>query len=1238
MATTVGQLTIEMAANIVRLQHDMDNAKKTVSSAMTSIERAADKAANTLSLIGVSLSGAAIGMFIKNAIDAADKLDDLSKKTGLSAESLSSLAFAFKMSNVEVESMQKALTKLSKNAIDNEDAFTALGISVKKADGTYKAADVIFKEVATFFAKMPDGVLKTKLSLELFDKAGADLIPILNGGALGIEEMTKRAEELGLVISTDATKASEEFKDQLDTLNQQMIATTVNGLTPFIKSASNLIESLMKLPKLLEDNKTALMLWSAIILAPAIVVGIPALVAGLGALALGVIAIGAAFAANPVALILLTLTAAAIPAIKAINDYVVANKEADKANAALNQSTAETARLLQLNKTVAEGNNKATDESTLKMAEAAIKAKERAAEEKKLNEELLKQAEAYRKLISSIDEKIALNKAELSSTDKLTESQKLEIKYRNEINSGILKLTKTQQDALFVKIAEMRETEKSLDLQKEAIALAKLEKEILEESAKSNYAVYEAITKKNKSIQDEVDKQKEANSLILLGADAVEKLVILKLRDHATTADQNAELAELAYLSDGVVNGYKDQAKALRDLADAKEKGIGLKAAKEAQEAWDKAASSITEGLTDALMRGFESGKGFVDNILSFIKNKFKSTVAEFIIRPIMSPMGNMFASMMPTAAGVASGGGGMFGSILGGASQMGTLFGTGASATMGGAGFMDMMGASSAMMGNGSMMGGLAMGAGAVMPYVLAAAALVSLVKSLDDSGTLHAGGTATASATGATATTGSELNFVVETNKQMQSSIVTMAGSISSTLNGLQRAFGKAEEVVVGLGFADDSSSDGAWGALKILASGKTLVDWASGVDRWPGFEFSDGESGLAEFTAKIATDVKGMISELGLPDWALAITNNLQEGATLEEVLNALNQVAMIKTQLVEAGNALTLMGGPLAGLALAGDSAVLAVSELVGGIDQLVIKAQGFMSNYYTENEQAGVLAASLTQSLERAGFSQAQIAALQTRADFRALLESIDINTNQGAEQFAALLTVQQQFADLQGYLEAQGITLQELAKSAPQVAILTAIQATAVDSAATALEVATASATSLTSIDTGVSTMTGAIASLDSTMSTGLSAIAGATTSAISIADQAIASANASAAIAVAAARAGSGIKDSTLGISAYASGGSYGGGMALVGEKGPELIDFNNGGQVYSASQTANMIGGEVAVEIRALREEVSLLRYEARSTAINTSKIAKLQDNWDVRGLTVKTDIDQPLDTVAV
>ena len=697
----------------------------------------------------------------------------------------------------------------------------------------------------------------------------------------------------------------------------------------------------------------------------------------------------------------------------------------------------------------------------------------------------------------------------------------------------------------------------------------------------------------------------------------------------------------------------------MKELADSREKGIGLKAAKDAQDAWDKAATSITEGLTDALMRGFESGKGFVDNILSFIKNKFKTTVAEFIIRPIMSPIGNAFASMMPTAAGAASGGGGFFGSMLGGASQMGSLFGSGFSGTMGGAGFMDMMTASGSVMSNQGIMQGLSMGAGAVMPYVLAATALVSLIKSMDDSGTLHAGGTATASKAGATATTGSELNFVVETNKEMQAQIVNMAGSIANTLNGLERAFGRAEEVVVGLGFADDSSADGAWGALKILASGKSLVDWAQGADKWPGFEFADSAAGFEEFTLKIATDVRTMVQSMQLPEWAASLAATIKEGATLEEVLAVVNAIAELKSALVNASETLTMMGGPFEALALSGEDAVLAVSNLVGGIDQLITKAQGFMANYYTEQEQAGVIATSLVQALRQAGFTDQQIAALQQREDFRALLESIDVSTTLGQEQFAALINLQQNFADVQGYLDAQNETLQELAAMAPTNTLLDQIKVLTEADTASSLTKSDEQIKVLTSVDTGIVSVATAVQSLENATTNGLNSVASSVGGAFAEAKAEIVAANASATAAwnqaasaidranqiasssvafVSQISSSAFSPDTGYVVEQYANGGAYGGGMALVGEQGPELINFANSGTVYNSSQTASMIGGELAGEMRALREEVSQLRYEARATAVNTSKIARLQDNWDVRGLTVKTDADQPLDTVTV
>jgi hypothetical protein len=1094
--------------------------------------------------------------------------------------------------------------KLSVAIANGNDALVAMNINTRNTDGSLKSTRQVLGEVADKFKSYEDGASKTALAIQLFGKAGAELIPLLNAGSDSLDQFDEMARKLGLTITDETAARAEKFNDTLDLMGQGFKGISMQVMAELLPTLEGLADQFFS--SMTEGDRLER-------IAKGLAIGLKGLY----------IVVVLVYEAVEIMVDTLYTAGRQIYAVMT-GDFQGAMKlGTDYAN---RMKTNWTAALEEVDK--AWNANGSTAVSTMTAISKAVKKEAPYVSDasKKQAEELKKLEEAYKKLLTSVDEKIATNQAEVDGAEKLTESQKLQIKYTNDIQAGTLKLTKAQEDSLFAKLKVLKATE-------DAIAVAKLEKEILDESAKSNYAVYESIIKKTSALEEEVRKQKESNDAVFLGAEAIAKLEVEKLHEQATTAKRNAELAEEAWLSEGIVDGYKDQAKALTELALAKDKGIGLKAAKEAQDAWDKAATSITEGLTDALMRGFESGKGFVDNILSFIKNKFKTTVAEFIIRPIMAPIGSAFASMMPTAAGAASGGGSMFGSILGGASQMGSLFGTGFSATMGGAGFMDMMGASSAMMGNGSMMGGAAMGAGAVMPYVLAAAALVSIIKSLDDSGTPHIGGAATASAAGATGTTGSELDFVVNTNEEMQSNLVTMAGSISKTLNGLQRAFGKAEDVVVGLGFADDSSADGAWGALKILASGKTLVDWARGADKWPGFEFSDAEAGFAEFIAKLGTDVKGMISELGLPEWALAITNNLQEGATLEEVLVALEQVAAIKTQLVEAGNALTLMGGPFEALALSGEAAVLAVSGLVGGIDQLIAKAQGFMANYYTEAEQAGVIASSLVQALTKAGFTEQQIAALQQRQDFRDLLESIDLSTTLGQEQFASLLNLQQQFADVQTYLDAQNLTLQQLALAAPQVALLQLIADNDLTSTEKAVTQAQESIDKLTSVDTGIAKSNELLVTLDSTMKTGLTDIANATDRAMDAANSAIASANASAAQAIAVVQ-----SMSQPEIPVFANGGSYNGGMALVGENGPELIDFNRSGTVYTTNQTASMIGGEVAGEIRALREEVSLLRYEARSTAVSSAKIARLQDNWDVRGLTVRTDVDQPLDTVTV
>lgn len=77
-----------------------------------------------------------------------------------------------------------------------------------------------------------------------------------------------------------------------------------------------------------------------------------------------------------------------------------------------------------------------------------------------------------------------------------------------------------------------------------------------------------------------------------------------------------------------------------------------------------------------------------------------------------------------------------------------------------------------------------------------------------------------------------------------------------------------------------------------------------------------------------------------------------------------------------------------------------------------------------------------------------------------------------------------------------------------------------------------------------------------------------------------------------------------------------FESGGAYSGGLALVGESGPELINFNRPGMVYDAAQTSSLMTGDVEGAIDALRQEVVMLRAETRAVASNTSKSAKLLD----------------------
>lgn len=212
----VAQLTIEMAANVARLQKDMEAAKRTVGSAMSQIERSAGMAMKALGALGVGLSAAAFAGWIKGAIDAIDKTEELSQKVGVAVKDLAGLQLAFRMGGVEAGALQIALQKLSTGLTEGNAGLKAMGISSKNADGSLRSTREVLALVADEFASYQDGAQKTALAIEVFGKAGADLLPMLNGGSKSLAEFDEMARKLGITLDQETAEKAAQFNDTLD--------------------------------------------------------------------------------------------------------------------------------------------------------------------------------------------------------------------------------------------------------------------------------------------------------------------------------------------------------------------------------------------------------------------------------------------------------------------------------------------------------------------------------------------------------------------------------------------------------------------------------------------------------------------------------------------------------------------------------------------------------------------------------------------------------------------------------------------------------------------------------------------------------------------------------------------------------------------------------------------------------------------------------------------------------------
>jgi len=204
---------------IVKLGADSKGYNKTLTKAGVMAKNVGKKIKGSLSGKMVGLFGvAALGKFTKDALEAANKVDHLSRRLNIGTEDFQKLDFAAKMSGsttdslgISLQRIDEAQGRLAKGNRETADAFKMFGVSADEAMGIDKAE--LFKRVGAELKNVVPTAQQKRAIQQLFGaEAGLKNIRMFTEG---LDGMMQTASDSGTVMADEQIRMAGDFKDQL---------------------------------------------------------------------------------------------------------------------------------------------------------------------------------------------------------------------------------------------------------------------------------------------------------------------------------------------------------------------------------------------------------------------------------------------------------------------------------------------------------------------------------------------------------------------------------------------------------------------------------------------------------------------------------------------------------------------------------------------------------------------------------------------------------------------------------------------------------------------------------------------------------------------------------------------------------------------------------------------------------------------------------------------------------------
>ena len=520
-------------------------------------------------------------------------------------------------------------------------------------------------------------------------------------------------------------------------------------------------------------------------------------------------------------------------------------------------------------------------------------------------------------------------------------------------------------------------------------------------------------TKALSSAQDEVTKAQASYDAHGKLASVIQEEALARLENWRIITAMGGEDTGVI---DAQIAAKKELIQILRngEVRDASEK-----AAKDMLVDQKKAAEESGKYWEDALMRAFESGKGFFESLWDTIKNTLKTQVLKVTVQGVMGTLGlGASGAAMASPLGMAGDAAGIagFGSnVISGLGLAATGFGQAAAATFSNgliAGFSTNMANVGALASGGSWITAL----GAAAPYLAIGAAVIGLIT----------GNKKTPSrGTGEAALTYDTGGNVISSNlgSPQGGGLTELANGVITSMSASYFATAKQLGITAAeatFGFGGNTGKDSK-GANFALWSGANGVSYSGSNNNSQSYtpEQLQLEASRAVFTALQASELPGYLS--GLFD---NITASTATQAQLDGVLAYGNALAGLNRGLMA-------MPDHFQAVADLSYEATQGLIGFSGGLENLQANLGTYYTNFYSEEEQRLQTIKNINAATAGSGLD----AATATRESFRALVEAQDLTTESGQRTYAALISVSGAFAQLTTATSAAMSAVQKVAKS-----------------------------------------------------------------------------------------------------------------------------------------------------------------------------------------------------------